>query len=246
MVELQTRKKPSPFSEGDEIVEPYLALCGPHSNIILTPYRELAVEEKEHTVDRLVELHNDERVYRWLMSPPFPYKREHAESWISRSQRPRSSPPTAMKPWTLPPVQSIREIVVGDTGQTELFIGDITLRRHVFEEVVDLQQREALSKENLERENGDPKIVWAVGNFLAPSHHGRGIATAAARTLLDWAIPNMNIHRLIVQVFEGNFASARVYEKLGFVFREAIKEAIPIAESKGGGRRGILVYTLER
>ena len=51
---------------------------------------------------------------------------------------------------------------------------------------------------------------------------------------------------MTVQVFEGNMKSARVYEKLGFVFREAVREAIPIPELKGGGKRGCWVYTWER
>jgi RimJ/RimL family protein N-acetyltransferase len=45
---------------------------------------------------------------------------------------------------------------------------------------------------------------------------GRGIATEAARLLLDFAFGEVGLHRVFAVVDEDNPASIRVVEKLGF------------------------------
>ena len=69
--------------------------------------------------------------------------------------------------------------------------------------------------------------------------------TAVLRCLIDrWAIPWMNAHIMKTVVFEGNFASIRVFEKNGFVQEKFQPNFREISESKGGGRVGL--YTLIR
>ena len=158
--------------EGIQLIEPYLVLPEPYTTIIITPYRELLVEEKDGTIDRLVEYLNDDRVYPWLQNPPFPYKRHHALSWIGQLQESRRPFPSDMKTWPFAPVQSIREVVSRGEREDDVFIGDITIRRHVFEEVHDEQQRQALRKENSEKKIGDPHIVWTVGSMCLQLFYG--------------------------------------------------------------------------
>lgn len=60
-------------------------------------------------------------------------------------------------------------------------------------------------------------------DFLASSHHGRGIMTDAIDTLLnEWAIPRMNVHKILVGTFTGNKGSVRVFEKNGFTLTRTI------------------------
>ena len=55
-------------------------------------------------------------------------------------------------------------------------------------------------------------------DWLASSHHGRGIMSAAFRTVMtEWAIPRMNVRDMRVEVYVDNIASTRVFEKFGFV-----------------------------
>ena len=53
------------------------------------------------------------------------------------------------------------------------------------------------------------------------THHGRGIMTAALKTLVDeWMIVRMGAKQLRVEAFIGNIGSVRVFEKNGFVWEK--------------------------
>jgi len=99
------------------------------------------------------------------------------------------------------PVRSIRE--VKEDG-SDIFIGDIGISRCGDGEFfgtdgVDWSHREMRAKENIDRKLGDLTIIWDFGDFLAPSHHGRGIMSDAVGTVLnEWAIPRMGVHRMFV------------------------------------------------
>lgn len=55
------------------------------------------------------------------------------------------------------------------------------------------------------------------GFTVYPRHRGQGIATEAARTLIDWAHREMNQRRFIVSISPMNAPSLAVARKLGFV-----------------------------
>jgi ribosomal-protein-alanine N-acetyltransferase len=55
-----------------------------------------------------------------------------------------------------------------------------------------------------------------LGYFIAVSHWGKGIATAAVRALAGHAFRSTDLHRLYAGVFSSNPASMRVLEKAGF------------------------------
>jgi ribosomal-protein-alanine N-acetyltransferase len=59
------------------------------------------------------------------------------------------------------------------------------------------------------------------GYWLGRRFRGRGIATAAARAMVEYARSSMDLARLQAPVFEWNPASMRVLEKAGFE-REAV------------------------
>lgn len=54
-----------------------------------------------------------------------------------------------------------------------------------------------------------------LGFMLRRDYWGRGIATEAARLLLDFAFGQLGLHRVFAVVDEDNLASVRVLEKLG-------------------------------
>ncbi len=55
------------------------------------------------------------------------------------------------------------------------------------------------------------------GAFMVdPEKHGEGIGTTALKLLLDYAFDELNFHRIEGGYIEGNDASRRVQEKLGF------------------------------
>ena len=57
-----------------------------------------------------------------------------------------------------------------------------------------------------------PETGWA----LIPQAHGRGIATEAMRTVLDWTDATLRADRTGCIIDSGNAASLRVAEKLGY------------------------------
>lgn len=83
-------------------------------------------------------------------------------------------------------------------------------------------------------------------DYIASSHFGRGIMTAALGALLrQWAGPRMGVRRLRVETFKGNLGSIRVFEKNGFILEKTIDQV----ETTNCGvlKKGTIVlwYTLE-
>jgi RimJ/RimL family protein N-acetyltransferase len=58
----------------------------------------------------------------------------------------------------------------------------------------------------------DPEIGWG----LDPAWWGRGLATEAGRACVDWSLGELGLARVVSITTEGNVASRRVMEKLGF------------------------------
>lgn len=103
--------------------------------------------------------------------------------------------------------------------------------------VTDRQEREWY-EEQASDDNGDVNFVVAVdgepagslgvhgvddrngsaelGIFLAEDYWGEGYGTEAARLATSYAFDQHRRHRVVARVFEGNEASKRVWEKLGF------------------------------
>ncbi|CAG8587370.1 974_t:CDS:2, partial [Acaulospora colombiana] len=146
------------------------------------------------------------------------------------------------------PVRSIREV---QENGTDLLIGDIDLKR----ELPDVAWAEKEDADNLLKPAGDPTIVWTIGDtettqsnqdFLAPSHHRRGIMSAALRTLIEgWAIPRMNCRRMLVTAFVGNVASVGVFRKVGFKHVRDVENAIALPEGRGGHLKSLHILKWE-
>lgn len=145
------------------------------------------------------------------------------------------------------PICSLRE--VHDDG-IDTFIGTLSIMRCFHGELmntatVDFERAEQNISENDSLEVGDPNIVWSIGglffnphawsdygyelwlltDYLAPSHHRRGIMTDALDTLLhEWAIPRMGVRRILAAAFTGNDGSVKVFERNGFKLVRTIEE----------------------
>ncbi|KAF9532081.1 hypothetical protein CPB83DRAFT_848308 [Crepidotus variabilis] len=201
--------------------EPFLRL-EKHKNIILTPPRP---DDPPAFVPPM----NDPRVYECLSTPPFPYTLEHGEGFVNgllkdykevckKLDGAKDIPESIMVDYC--PVRVIREV---QENGSDILIGDIGFFkwRHgelmAFDGTVDWTLKEKNEEEMAKLPIGDPKIVWALGDFLMPSHHNRGIMTDVVDTLLKkWGIPRMGIRHLCVDVFTDNEASAKVFLKNGF------------------------------
>ena len=59
-------------------------------------------------------------------------------------------------------------------------------------------------------------VAGVIGYWVAAPARGRGVATRALRLLSDWAHGDLGLEATMLEVFEGNDASARVAAKAGY------------------------------
>lgn len=208
--------------------EPFLRLRH-HQNIILTPPRP-------SDTSCYLPILNDPRVHEELTGPPIPFLPEHAEAFFAKAQALSDAVLTelnASKGVEIPlvvghcPVNAIRE--VKEDGE-DAYLGDISLRRctdlRLLGALVDDHTDEGknrLASQNSRRNVGDPEIIWTIGCYLIPSHHGQGIMTDAIKTLIQtWAVPRMKVRRILVGAFGSNTSSVRVFQKNDFILKTII------------------------
>ncbi|KAJ6566993.1 hypothetical protein B0H19DRAFT_940905 [Mycena capillaripes] len=220
-----------PLEINSDTGELFLRLPSPHDNLILTPPRA-------SDATAIADIVNDPAVHPWLGRPAnstFLLKdaQKLVEEFTLASDKVTRSLEEATSSVLVPaedcPVRSIREV---KADGTDVYIGNITFKRCNWWDVQG-QERERLMAENNARPTGDPKIVWQLSDFLASSHHRRGIMTVVIATLLDkWVIPRMRVHHMHVSVFTGNNGSVRVFEKNGFVLVTTLENCIEIRGEK--------------
>lgn len=67
------------------------------------------------------------------------------------------------------------------------------------------------------------EVRVGLGYVLAKPYWGKGIATEAARTLVQWALNEANIYRVQATCDVDNLASARVLEKAGMQYEGTLR-----------------------
>ena len=69
-----------------------------------------------------------------------------------------------------------------------------------------------------------------IGYGLHPDHWGRGLATAAARRLLEVSFTELGLHRVFATCDPRNVASGRVLRRLGMTHEGRLREALLIRD----------------
>jgi len=64
--------------------------------------------------------------------------------------------------------------------------------------------------------------LWLAG----PAVFGRGYGSEVTRLVVDYALDQVGLHRLSLEVFDHNPRARRVYEKCGFVVEGRLREAL--------------------
>ena len=70
------------------------------------------------------------------------------------------------------------------------------------------------------------RLSAEIGYWLGEGVWGRGIATAALRTITPWAFAELDLERIWAGVFATNPASMRVLEKSGYVREGVLRRAV--------------------
>ena len=84
--------------------------------------------------------------------------------------------------------------------------------------------------------------VLEIGYTLHPDYWGRGYVPEAARTLIDLAFKELELHKIELSCFGYNLQSQRVAEKLGFTLEARIRDR----KDAQGNRCDSLIYGLLR
>ena len=79
-----------------------------------------------------------------------------------------------------------------------------------------------------------------VGFWLFPQYWNKGIATEVLRAVIEYCLQQKDIHRLEAFVEEGNVASSKVLEKVGFFCEGTMREC----EIKNGKFISLHVFSL--
>ncbi|MFI5188109.1 MAG: GNAT family N-acetyltransferase [Chitinophagales bacterium] len=79
-----------------------------------------------------------------------------------------------------------------------------------------------------------------VGFWIFPQFWNKGITTEVLKAVIEYCQKEKDIHRLEAFIEEGNVASCRVLEKLGFIYEGTMKEC----EIKNGKYISLLIYAL--
>ena len=115
----------------------------------------------------LVIILNDPRVYKFLLTPPYPYRPHHAEEWLRATKDKSDGLLEALREGeSVVDGCSIQYIRETQHDGTDLLLGDISVVRNGWIEVSDEEQRARLAKENLGKPVGDHSIVWTMGGAL--------------------------------------------------------------------------------
>jgi len=245
---LQTNPaNPQLTMEFDANNTPFIRLPAPLTNIIIAPplYSD---------GEAVIKIFNDPRVYMNLLGPPFPFMQK---DWDERFALIQKSSSDALiqfrevvksraeggagdgrKPGSRwvdagSPVSAIRELdpVTGEQN----FIGSIGFAKRKYPVLESEEEKKRNIAVDGPLETGVPEMPWSMGFYLAPSHHGRGIMTAAVGALInDFMIPYMNVDFIAGSYFDHNSASRKVFERNGFVFWKTVEEAFELQESKTG------------
>ena len=88
-------------------------------------------------------------------------------------------------------------------------------------------------KDDVYKQNGE------IGYWIGQDFWGKGIGTKVVAELTRKAFEEFNLQRVYAEVFEKNYASARVLEKNGFKQEAVLKNAI----LKDGKTLNLLIYS---
>ena len=75
---------------------------------------------------------------------------------------------------------------------------------------------------NIDMDNNSGEI----GYVLNPAYHRRGIMTEALERVLEFAFGTLAMHRVQLRIMDGNEASVKLAEKMGFKYEGMLRDSI--------------------
>lgn len=85
---------------------------------------------------------------------------------------------------------------------------------------------EAIGAIGFEPMSDEGRFTASIGYWIGEPFWGRGIATAALERATAYGFATLGLERIQASVYEGNLASARVLEKVGYTFEGRLRRSV--------------------
>jgi ribosomal-protein-alanine N-acetyltransferase len=85
---------------------------------------------------------------------------------------------------------------------------------------------EAIGAIGFEPKSDVRRLTAEIGYWIGEPFWGRGIATAVLERATAYGFATLRLERIQASVYEGNLASARVLEKVGYTFEGRLRRSI--------------------
>jgi ribosomal-protein-alanine N-acetyltransferase len=85
---------------------------------------------------------------------------------------------------------------------------------------------EAIGAIGFEPKSDERRFTAAIGYWIGEPFWGCGIATVALERATAYGFATLGLERIQASVYEGNLASARVLEKVGYTFEGRLRRSI--------------------
>ncbi|QQX78820.1 GNAT family N-acetyltransferase [Shewanella sp. KX20019] len=122
------------------------------------------------------------------------------------------------------------EIVIREKFERALIPNDLAVDERLLVVVEEVQQHDFVGFVSLH--HSDESVGrYEVGYMLHDNAQGRGFASEALKTLIDWLCIAHNPHKLIALCADENIASSRVLEKCGFIQEGLLRQNWKVGEN---------------
>ncbi|KAJ7153277.1 acyl-CoA N-acyltransferase [Mycena filopes] len=205
--------------------EPYISLPAPFERFHLGAMRQSDVPDDNAMM-------NDVRVARTLVGPPFPLPRENTERWLVRERAAVTQLFAEYADGHFRPASSAPFCILRERREdgAEVYVGQVIMYDCGAEEKRRTPVNEAWEAWRVGTH------VWEIGAALRPEYHGKGLASAAVKLIMnEWAVPQMGLTEVRAQCFMSNLGSVKLWEKHGFVEEPELRGVVNVSEAKGGG-----------
>lgn len=163
---------------------------------------------------------------------------------------------------------ALREFEPTDVDAVAAIIGDDRVTRFLSFDSRTREQAAEMIKSTIERAQADPRTEFylavtsrdtdvlvgfvrlalgahqgaKLGYSIGFEHQGKGYATDAVRTMLDWAFGPLGLHRVTAAIGPDNAASHALVKRLGFRLEGVLRDHV---HTNGAWRDSVLYSVLE-
>ncbi len=168
--------------------------------------------ETERLVLKSSKMEEQKRLWEILMIP-------EVNKWYLVGLKKYSNKPSH---WTWENQEKFYKSKVEKAGNSDNFVWSIFLKP----EYTNSGYEEVIGQVSIQ-EKGEDINIRDVGWYIDPVYQGKGYATEAAKAMIDYMFKEIGIKGISSSAVKDNFASCRIFEKLGFDKIEEVKEESP-------------------